>query len=294
MSLALADAVPRQQGSYSTRQASKLTKLSQNQIRNIVYRGLLAPSRGSRSEYLFSFQDIAFLRSLQSLQSDSVSMRKILNAMCTAKQKLRARQAVVRSKFNRVGDQVLIQEHTCLWDPVTDRLQLDFDREPGSTKTNIVDIWMRDFQLEPSSSMWDERASDSDDWYNLGIEWERLDVNEAATAYRKALKLDAENIDAYVNLGRLTQMNGDLNGAMVLYNNALEVDPVNELAHYNMGTIYDEMNQLDEAIGQYTQALGIADAHFNLSQLYADLGDELRARRYMVSFERLRDRIGDY
>ena len=289
MSLAVATSPPRARGLYTTRQVSKLTKLSAHQIRNIVNRGLLSPARGERSEYRFTFQDIAFLRCVARLQSEHVSMRKIITAMLVAKRKFDAPQAVASINFNRVGDRVLIKDQECLWDPITDRLELDFDSVQDAKNEKVVDLWMKDFRIEPSHRMWNDRASDSDDWYNLGIEWEGLDIEEAALAYRKALKLDAQNTDAYVNLGRLTQLSGNLEGAMKLYDNALEVDPENELAHYNIGTIHDELNQVEDAIHHYSQALGLPDANYNLSQLYADLGDEVRARRYMVAFERLRE-----
>lgn len=289
MSLAIADSLPRERGLYTTRQVSKLTKLSDNQIRNIVNRGLLSPSRGGRSEYLFSFQDIAFLRGIEGLQSEHVSMRKIISALLVAKRKFDAPQAVAKTNFNRVGDRVLIKDQECLWDPITDRLELDFERAHEAEHENVVDLWMKDFRIEPSNNLWNEHELDSDDWYNLGIEWERLDLEEAELAYRKALKLNAGNTDAYVNLGRLTQQSGNLEGALLLYRKALDVEPTNELAHYNIGTIHDELNQIEDAMTHYSHALGLADANYNLSQLHADLGDEVRARRFMVAFERLRD-----
>ena len=72
------------------------------------------------------------------------------------------------------------------------------------------------------------------------------------------------------------------------YKRALEVDPEYGLAHFNVGNLYDEIGKVSEARRHYERALELnphyADAHFNLALLCERHGDALRAVRHWKAY----------
>ena len=52
---------------YGVRAVSKILGLSATQVRSYVRAGFVAPDRGARGEYRFSFQDLLVLRTAQGL-----------------------------------------------------------------------------------------------------------------------------------------------------------------------------------------------------------------------------------
>jgi tetratricopeptide (TPR) repeat protein len=108
-------------------------------------------------------------------------------------------------------------------------------------------------------------------------------------AYGRAIELNPRNADAFVNLGRLLQLQGDLKRAKRHYERALELVPNHQLALYNLGTVFDELSELETASDYYLRAPDVPDAHFNLARIFELLGDELAARRHMRSYRDMVD-----
>ena len=127
----------------------------------------------------------------------------------------------------------------------------------------------------------------SDEWYNLGLDLEEVDLDKAPDAYRKALELDPSNADANVNIGRLYQLKGNLRHARRHYQMAMKTVPNHQLANYNMGTIFDELDELEKAAEYYERAPGVPDAHYNLARICELRGDEVSALRHMRHYRDL-------
>ena len=66
--------------SYTTRDVARLLGLSEAQVRSHARVGYLAPDRGPRNAYRFSFQDLVLLRAAQALRDARVSTRRIRRA----------------------------------------------------------------------------------------------------------------------------------------------------------------------------------------------------------------------
>ena len=62
---------------YTTKQVAELIGIKSDAVRHYVRRSLLAPSKGARGEYRFSFQDVVLLRTAKGLIDAKVSIRKI-------------------------------------------------------------------------------------------------------------------------------------------------------------------------------------------------------------------------
>lgn len=268
----VAEPLAAQASGYSTREVAELIGLPVGRIRHYARRRLVAPERGQRNEYRFGFRDVVVLRNAKRLIDGRVSARTTLRSLLGL---LHGAQNT-DDALNLVpeGERVLVSRDGGLWDLASGQGELDFSapRRVASVTALNADSHLLARQ---------KHASSSDDWYNLGLDLEDLDLDRAMQAYRRALELDPRNADAHVNLGRLLQLDGDLDDARDCYHRALAVEPEHQLASYNLGTVYDEQECFDEAAGCYLNAPIVADAHYNLARLCELKGDELSARRHL-------------
>jgi tetratricopeptide (TPR) repeat protein len=267
---------------YTTSEVSELIGLKPAQVRHFVRRSLLVPDRGRRGEFRFGFQDVVLLRTAKGLLDAELSPRRTLRALLKAKLGLGERRGLAGVRIFTEGRHVLMREADRVWEVETGQAQLDFsDPAPARQVARIID---RTLIVASESG-----AMDSDQWYNVGLDLEEAGSPRAKDAYLKAIELNPRNADAYVNLGRLLQLKGDLKRAKRYYERALDLTPEHQLALYNLGTVFDELNELDRAAEFYVRAPAVPDAHYNLARIFEILGDELSARRHLRRYRRMVD-----
>lgn len=127
--------------------------------------------------------------------------------------------------------------------------------------------------------------------YHLGIAYSRMKcVAQAAHHYQQAIEepiLPALKLGAYINLGRVRQLSGDVQGALEVYEAAIAIEPTFATAHYNLGMALKATGQLTRAIACYQEAIRLqpdyAQAHQNLGVVWLKLG---RVPEAMAAFER--------
>jgi tetratricopeptide (TPR) repeat protein len=266
---------------YATHDVSELIGLSAAQIRHYAHRGLLSPSRGRRGEYRFTFQDVVLLRTAKGLLDARVPARRAYRVLLKLKSQLDAAKSLSAVRIFADGANVVVRDDHSLWNVETGQGHLDFAAK--ALADNVAAL------AERSRESGTIEELDSDDWYNLGLDLEEEDPERAPEAYQRAIALDPGNVDAYVNLGRLFQLCGQIKQARKLYRLALERKPEHALALYNLGTIFDELDELDSAADYYRRAQVVPDAHFNLARIYELKGDELAAVRHMRRYRQLLD-----
>ena len=267
---------------YSTREVAELIGLPAGRIRHYARRQVVCPQRGRGNEYRFGLRDVVVLRNAKRLIDSQVSARTTLRLLI----ELSSQHHAERRPLHLVADgaRVLVRREGVLWDVDSGQGELAFGDAGDSARASAqVTALNADTQLIAR----EHSARSSDDWYNLGLDLEDLDLDRAIQAYRRALELDPANADAHVNLGRLQQLDGELDEARRCYRRALQVEPDHQLANYNLGTVYDELNELDQAQGCYLKAPIVADAHYNLARLCELRGDELSARRHLRQYREL-------
>ena len=155
---------------------------------------------------------------------------------------------------------------------------LQFPLNSDSPPTHSLAATLSETELE---RILDSDELTSDDWFNLGIQFESLnEIVRARSAYRNAIGLDENNIDAYINLGRLLQLDDKFRDAKKLYEKVLQLRPENELANYNLGTLFDMLDEFDLAVRYYQRAPNMAMAHHNLARIYEQLGNDVKAARH--------------
>jgi tetratricopeptide (TPR) repeat protein len=266
---------------FATRNVAELIGFTPGQLRHYVRRGLVEPARDAHGKFQFSFQDVLLLRTAKHLADERIPMRRAMRILLKLKQE-RLGTEVTGMRIFADGHQVVVGRARRLWDAESGQGMLNFSGEQATAAVTAL----------PGATTLAAAAAtelDSDDWYNLALDLEESDVERAPDAYRKAIALDPDNTDAYVNLGRLLQLGGNLRQAKRCYQQALSRVADHQLAIYNMGTLYDELDELEIAMGYYLRAASIPDAHYNLARIYELRGDELAAHRYLRSYERMLD-----
>ncbi|MGC2518998.1 MAG: tetratricopeptide repeat protein, partial [Burkholderiales bacterium] len=83
-------------------------------------------------------------------------------------------------------------------------------------------------------------------------------LSEAEAAYREALAIDPENIDALHFLGVIAFQRAEHERAAELISRALSRNASNAPAHNNLGNVFLAQGKLDEAIACYRKAVELA------------------------------------
>lgn len=93
-------------------------------------------------------------------------------------------------------------------------------------------------------------------------------LEEAETAFRKALELDPSYAEARVNLGLILNQQDKFDAAVNEFKQAIRNDPKLAAAHFNLGVTLQAQGQLEPAIAAYREAINIdpnnAEANYNL------------------------------
>jgi len=120
-------------------------------------------------------------------------------------------------------------------------------------------------------------------------------LNEAITAYKKAIKLQPNNAIAHYSLGVVYQNKKMLDKATDLYQKAKQLAPNLAYPYYGLGTIYHSKLIFDKAQEFYEEAVRLApdfaEAHLQLGNLYFKLGRYREAvLKYRKSLQIIRDK----
>jgi len=264
---------------YGVREVQKLLHLPRSTIRALVDAGFVAPERGPRNAWLFSFQDLVVLRAAQTLAAANVPPRRITKSVRELRRHLPDAMPLSGLSICAVGDRVVVKERGTRWQAESGQYLLEFDGDPD---TRSFDVLVRDeADTNPNAETWFEQA----------LHQEGSDPAQAIDAYRHAILADPTLVDASINLGRLLHENGRLAEAERVYHEALETNVDEPVLLYNLGVLLEDMNRKAAAAEAYEHALRgdptLADCHYNLALLYEELEKPREAIRHMAEYRKL-------
>jgi len=119
--------------------------------------------------------------------------------------------------------------------------------------------------------------------------------SEAKTYSEKAVELDANNSEAFLNLGFIEKEVGNLESALTFFNKALTLDLTNALAFLNKGAAFHELKRYEEALGSYKKAIELKpDYHEAWSNQGVTLNELKRHEEAIGSYERAIQLKPDY
>ena len=116
-------------------------------------------------------------------------------------------------------------------------------------------------------------------------------MEEAASAYRKALIVDPDLVPAVVNLANIHYAQDEVIEAQALYERAIGLDPECFEAHFNLGNIHHDLGRYRRALVCYRDAValnaGYADAHFYLAVTLEKTGQSAEAKPHWRAYQLL-------
>lgn len=275
-------------GTYTLRDIQGMFGISRAVVSNLVAAGLVSPTRGPRGEYRFSFQDVVMLRTAHSLHASRVQRQRIIQSLKGLREAQSADQPLTGLRICAVGKDVAVKGRDGRWQAVTGQLLIDFDAQADARSgTGTVHA------LRPARGA---QGGSAHDWFALGCQSEGGDDHdgEAEAAYRRALALDPDYLDPYLNLGCLLCDAGRYEEAVALYREALRHFADEALIHFNLAVALEDLGQSEAALASYDACIALspdfADAHFNVARLHQVLGDKRRAIRHFNHYRKLQTR----
>lgn len=262
---------------YGVRTVEKLLGLPRSTIRSLVQAGFVAPARGPRGAWQFSFRDLIVLRTAWSLAQAQLPQRRIIRALKALRARLPESVPLSGLKIGAVGDRVVVQEGDARWQADSGQYLLALE----------VDVAGGDLAIADRRQQARETAEEA---FARGATLEETDPAAARRAYREALAADPAHAGAATNFGRLLHEAGQLDAAERVYRAGLHAGS-DALLHYNLGVLLEDSGRPREAARHYEAALaddpGLADCHYNLARLYESLGHPKLALRHLAQYRRL-------
>ena len=285
---------------YTIRSIREMLGLSRGVIGGLIASGFVAPGRGPRNEYRFTFQDVVLLRTAVELQAARIPARKVLSALRKLKATLPGELPLTGLRITAVGNDVTVRDGRSQWHADSGQLVMDFElapvkgtvaflaRPPGRGAAARAPGTQAPGRARPYAA---PLRDDATAVFSHGEALEASDRRAAEAAYRKVLVLDPGHADAYLNLGALLCESRRCDEAVLLYDEALRRHPDQALLHFNRAVALEDQGRRDEALASYHASLrlapDLADAHYNAARLHEQLGDAKKAVRHFSAYRRL-------
>jgi tetratricopeptide (TPR) repeat protein len=234
--------------------------LREDHLRYLVKCGVIRPVARTNSDTFFAFGDLAIIKQANDELAGDASFR-----------------AVARS--------LIASRHG--------QLAFDFRLEAAPAKI----LTLRRPAERAVGRVRDDTPRDTaraEEYFRIGSALDDGDeskLEQAATAYRKALELDPYLVAALINLANVHYSRDEVIEAQALYERAIGLEPDFFEAHFNLGNIYHDLGRFVEAQGCYREALRLnpqyADAHFYLAVTFEKMGQSQDARPHWKTYREL-------
>jgi Tfp pilus assembly protein PilF len=236
--------------------------LRDDQLRYLQKWGLIRPSHRAHGETFFAFPDLSVIRQADMELAEGASFRAVLRNL------LASRQGQLAFDFR-------IQA------PPAKVLQLKRAEPPP-------------FAVLMDAPRRKDPASSAEQYFmtaSLLDDGDPGKLDEASTAYRRALQIDPNLVPAIINLANIHYTRDEIAEAQALYERAIALEADVFEAHFNLGNIFHDLGHYPEAQACYRDALHLnpafADAHFYLAVTLEKNGQSSEARPHWRAYQLL-------
>jgi tetratricopeptide (TPR) repeat protein len=265
------------------REVEKLLQLPRSTLRSLIQAGFVAPARGPRNAWLFSFQDLIVLRTAQALAAAKVPRRRITRSVKELRRHLPESMPLSGLSICAVADRVVVREGGSRWQVESGQYLLAFEGDPAAGALRIIEAPAERPSAPPQASALD--------WFDRGVALEDGNPEAAQRAYEQALAADPSMLDAHINLALLLHEARKFESAERVYLDAAKACGSAPALLYNFGVLLEDMGRGSEAMETYQAALRgdprLADCHYNLALLCEKLKKPREAIRHMAQYRRL-------
>jgi tetratricopeptide (TPR) repeat protein len=266
--------------SYGVADVEKLLRVPRSTIRALIASGFVAPTRGPRGAWRFSFQDLIVLRTAQALAAANISPRRITKSVRELRRHLPDAMPLSGLRVSAVADRVVVREGGSHWQAESGQYLLEFEGDPADGSLSVIE--------RANSS---DPRSDAQALFDQAVALERSDSASALRTYAEAVSADPSFLDAHINLGQLLHQAGRFAEAEQTYRAARAACGDDAVLLYNLGVLLDDMKRKPEALQAYETALlrdpTLADCHYNVALLCEELGRPREAIRHMARYRAL-------
>src|SRR5689334_6572008 len=126
--------------SYGVGDVERMLNLSRSTIRGLISRGFVAPARGPRREYRFSFQDLLVLRTARALVQAKVPPRRIGRSLTALRRQLPQSIPLSGLTICAVGNDVVVRKGANRWQAESGQYLLELDVSVTGESLRIVEI----------------------------------------------------------------------------------------------------------------------------------------------------------
>jgi tetratricopeptide (TPR) repeat protein len=268
---------------YSIRDVERVLRLSRSTIRGLIDGGFVAPARGPRQQYQFSFQDLIVLRAARALIEAKVPRKRIRRSLEDLRKNLPESVPLSGLSISAVGDRVVVRDGKAHFQVDDGQYVLGFD---VSVEQGVLRVVERKPEPEP-----EPEAEVTEDAFELGLKLEATDASAACRAYEQAVLEDPSNAAAWTNWGRLLHESNQQREAEALYRRALDACGADAVLLFNLGVLLEDQGKTSAALESYQHAIeedpAFADCHYNLARLYEALGKPQHAIRHLGQYRKL-------
>jgi tetratricopeptide (TPR) repeat protein len=248
---------------YDQREVSRLTGISESQIRYWDRQGLIPHREKAQGRLWFDFQSLVAFRTVRDLRRQGVSLHKIRNCVAKLRQIMPGlKHPLSELRISLVADQLILGKNRRRFTP-EGQLFINFNGGESAAVTPAREAFEELF----FQALEDEEAGR---------------MSEARGKYEQVLAAVPDHVDALVNLGTILFLGGHETAAASRYLQALAINPDHAEGNFNLANLMEGQGELDAAVLFYKKAIQVdpefADAHFNLAMLLETLGSAGRAR----------------
>ncbi len=268
----------------STTEAARILGLSEARVRELVRSGMCTPARVGR-RYAFSFQELVVLRTAAALLAADVPLARVRRSLAALVRELPNDRPLSGLRIWADGKSVAVRVGGQAFEPETGQTLLDFELD--EVAQSVAELRKEAAPEAPA----DDPAARARADFEAALDLEDDDPAAACDAYGRALALDPDLVDAWVNLGRIAHDAGNAIEAVRLYHEALARSPDDPVIHFNLALALEDARGPAPAAAHYERALALdpsfADAHWNLANVCEKLARKTDALRHYHAYKKL-------
>jgi tetratricopeptide (TPR) repeat protein len=225
------------------------------------------------SDTPYTFTDLVRLRTVKSLTSDRLPAARLRHALDALRHEFGADVSLGELRVLKTGKALAVAYHGTCIEPLSGQMVLDFNARREAAEVHVL----------PEASV---PQSTVENWLEAALECEANPERraQAIEAYRRALELAPQLVEAHLNLGALLYEQEKTAEAAECFRRAVALAPQNPLAHFNLGSVLDDLGKSQEAARHLEEAVRLdpnyADAYYNLARVREKLGAPVEARRH--------------